>query len=100
MVSRTQGCRREKSWEASLSPNLAYNRSTKRERETVNWYRAQGWDSSRSAGSKGKWDVYAYNPLNGEVHVIQIKTKKGGRKITDKVIRRIANVTEIWRVYS
>lgn len=79
--------------------NLAYDRSVRRERETVNHYRAMGWDSSRSAGSKGKWDVYAYNPNTGEVHVIQIKTKKGGKTMKDEVLRRIGDVTEIWRTY-
>lgn len=59
-----------------------------------------GWDSSRSAGSKGKWDVYAYNPNTGEVHVIQIKTVKGGKGFKDTVLKRVGNVTEFWRVYS
>ncbi len=80
-------------------PNLAYNRSTKRERELVNWYRAQGWHACRSAGSKSQWDVWAYNPNTGEVFLTQIKTKKRGRGFTDKVLRRIGDVTEVWRTY-
>jgi Holliday junction resolvase len=81
--------------------NLAYNRSTKRERELVNYYRAKGWHACRSAGSKSQWDVYAYNPLTGEVILTQIKTKKGGRTITDKVLsEQTAKVTTIWRTYA
>ncbi len=64
--------------------NLAYNRSTKRERETVNRFRVDGWISARSAGSKSKVDVWAYNPVTHELRMVQIKTKKGGRTMTEK----------------
>ena len=81
-------------------PNLAYNRSTRRERELVNWYRANGWDSSRSAGSKGKWDVWAHNPITGQVEMTQIKTKKGGKNVIDKVLSsKDGLVKTIWRTY-
>ena len=60
-------------------PNLAYERSTRRERELVNAYRKNGWDACRSAGSHSPWDVWAFNPHTKEVHLIQIKTKIGGR---------------------
>lgn len=82
-------------------PNLAYNRSTRRERELVNEYRAKGWHACRSAGSKSPWDVWAYNPKTGEVEVVQIKTKKGGKRITDVVLRdQTGFVKEIWRTYA
>ena len=79
-------------------PNLAYNRSTRRERELVNQYRAKGWHACRSAGSKSPWDVWAYNPATGEVVVTQIKTKKGGKTTKDKVLRKQTGIViEIWR---
>ncbi len=64
--------------------NNAYLRSVKRERETVNRFRADGWISARSAGSKSKIDVWAYHPVLKELRMIQIKTKKGGRGMTEK----------------
>jgi hypothetical protein len=63
----------------SLMPNNKYLRSTKRERELVNKFRADGWDACRSAGSHSPWDVWAFNPNTKEVILIQVKTKKGAR---------------------
>lgn len=62
-------------------PNLAYERSTRRERQLVNEYRKNGWDACRSAGSHSPWDVWAYNPRTKEVQLIQVKTKKGCRSV-------------------
>ena len=62
-------------------PNNAYLRSRRREQELVNSYRNMGWISARSAGSKSPVDVWAVNPEDGEVRLIQIKTKKGGRNL-------------------
>lgn len=65
-------------------PNLAYQRSVKRERELVNEYRSRGYYAARSAGSKSPWDVWAVNPTTGDVRLIQVKTHKGGRGMVSK----------------
>lgn len=81
-------------------PNNAYLRSVKRERELVNMYRKEGWYACRSAGSKSPWDVYSVNPKTGEVHLTQIKTKKGGRNIETKLLKTYPGiVSEFWRTY-
>lgn len=81
-------------------PNLAYNRSTRRERELVNEYRNRGWHACRSAGSHSPWDIWAYNPADEEVVLTQIKTKKGGNVIKDVVLSaKPGHVTTIWRTY-
>lgn len=81
-------------------PNNAYLRSTKRERELVNQYRRNGWHSCRSAGSHSQWDVWAYNPADGAVELTQIKTKKGARGFTDKILEeRIGRVKLVWRSF-
>ena len=67
-----------------LVPNNSYERSTRRERELVKAYRLRGWHVCRSAGSHSPWDVWAYNPLTGDVNLIQVKTKRGGRSIKIK----------------
>lgn len=78
-------------------PNLAYERSTRRERELVNEYRRNGWDACRSAGSHSPWDVWAFNRKTKEVHLIQIKTKRGGRglRLADKTLDR-GCIIETW----
>lgn len=65
-------------------PNNAYLRSTKRERELVNALRAEGFDACRSAGSHSPWDVWAFNPKNGDVVLIQVKTKKNARALVKR----------------
>lgn len=60
-------------------PNNSYLRSTKRERQLVNEFRAKGYHAARSAGSHSPWDVWAFNPKNGDVILIQVKTKKGSK---------------------
>lgn len=78
--------------------NLAYQRGVRRERDLVNMYRAKGWESARSAGSHGEWDVWARNPVTGDVEFTQIKSKKGGSVITDKVLSEtVSKVKTIWR---
>ena len=67
-----------------MPPNNSYLRSTRRERELVNEYRSLGWDACRSAGSHSPWDVWCFNPNTGEVLLIQVKTKKGGRGVAIK----------------
>ena len=69
-------------------PNNSYLRSAAKERSIVNDLREQGYWAARSAGSKSPWDVWAFHPLSGEVRLIQVKTKKGGRGLVvrdDKV---------------
>lgn len=65
--------------------NHAYNRSTKREREIVNRYRADGWISARSAGSKSEIDVWAYHPIRKLLELTQVKTRKGARGVRTTV---------------
>ncbi len=79
--------------------NLAYNRSTRRERALVNKLRAEGWDACRSAGSKSPWDVWAIKPKDGLCCVYQIKTKKGGRTETIKLLTRNGGVSSYWVTY-
>ena len=81
-------------------PNNAYQRSTKRERALVNRYRASGWISARSAGSKSEVDVWAVNKKTGEVHLNQIKTEKGGRTETKKVMWKVGDTTFYWITYT
>ena len=78
-------------------PNNSYLRSTRREREIVNDYRSKGWDACRSAGSHSPWDVWCFNPKTKEVHLIQVKTKKGGRTVTrrDSTLDR-GCIVETW----
>lgn len=71
--------------------NNSYLRSTRRERALVTFYKERGWESARSAGSHGKFDVWAWNPIDNETHFIQVKTKKGGRTITR--IKETNNIT-------
>jgi Holliday junction resolvase len=81
-------------------PNNAYIRGVAKERALVNEYRRKGWDACRSAGSHSSWDVWAYNPKTGEVVLTQIKSKKGKKRINDKVLSSFkAQVTTIWRSY-
>lgn len=86
-------------------PNNKYLRSVKKERELVNKYRADGWTSARTAGSKSPIDVFAMRPPQepggvGEIRFIQIKTKKGARgwKQLNKVVFK-ANVESYWISY-
>ena len=77
--------------------NLAYNRSCRRERELVNTLRADGWIAARSAGSKSEIDVWGYHKGLKEFRMYQIKTKKGGRGFTEKLMYRHEGVTaEFW----
>ena len=82
-------------------PNLAYIRSRRREQETVNKYRKLGYISARSAGSKSEIDVWAYHPVHKVLHLIQIKTKKGGRGFYEKVMWHHAEVEAkfLWHEY-
>lgn len=80
--------------------NLAYNRSTKRERALVNRYRAVGWISARSAGSKSEIDVWAVNPKDGETHLNQIKTKKSGRNETKRLVWQKGDTKFYWITYT
>jgi Holliday junction resolvase len=76
-------------------PNNAYLRSRKREQDLVRDFRNRGWISARSAGSKSPVDVWCVNPLDGEVRLIQIKTKKGGRGLIKK-LQWSKNQVEFW----
>lgn len=80
-------------------PNNAYLRSTSKERMLVREYKSRGWESARSAGSHGKFDLWAWNPKDNEVNLIQVKTKKGGRgfKIT-KLTSTKASV-KTWEIH-
>lgn len=81
-------------------PNNSYLRSTKRERELVNALRAEGFDACRSAGSHSPWDVWAFNPKNGDVVLIQVKTKKNARAMVKrneiKLSGNIVTATYSW----
>lgn len=81
--------------------NKAYNRSAKRERETVNSLRKMGWIAARSAGSKSPIDVYAYHPVLKQLQLIQIKTKKGARGLIETVKWLHSDVVArfIWKSY-
>lgn len=76
-------------------PNNAYERSVRRERELVNEYRKLGWDACRSAGSHSPWDVWAFDPVNKRVLLIQVKTKKGGRAVRLADMKLYLNVTVV-----
>lgn len=78
-------------------PNNGYLRSTKRERQLVIYYKSIGWEAARSAGSHGAYDVWAFNPNTGEVHLIQVKTKKNGRtQVVKKEVVRTACTVKTW----
>lgn len=81
-------------------PNNSYLRSRAREQALVREFRAMGWYACRSAGSKSPWDVWTVNPLDGEVRLIQIKTKKGGRTLTKKLLKSYGQVEEWWYTWS
>ena len=74
--------------------NLSYNRSRAREQQLVREFRALGWYAARSAGSKSPWDIYTVLPKEGEVRLIQVKTKKGGRKLVRKLLSSYGQVEE------
>ena len=80
-------------------PNNAYLRSRRREQNLVNEYRRAGWISARSAGSKSEVDVWACSPVSGETHLCQIKTKKGGRNTTKKLIWQRGDTKFYWITY-
>ncbi len=79
-----------------MSPNLSYDRSTRRERDLVKSYKAKGWESARSAGSHGKFDVWAWNPIDNEVNFIQVKTKRGGRTVTQTKMTATRALVQTW----
>ena len=80
--------------------NRAYNRSAKREREVVNRLRQQGYEACRSAGSKSPWDCWGYNPNLRHAVRIQIKTKKGARKLKISTLRdQDCRITDYWYSY-
>lgn len=68
-------------------PNRSYQRSVKREREMVNFFRAAGYIACRSAGSKSLFDVWAFHPKNKLLRLVQVKTKRGGRTTRDTNIK-------------
>lgn len=80
-------------------PNLSYLRSRRREQELVNSYRSMGWIAARSAGSKSEVDVFAINRADGEVRLIQIKTKKGGRSLKKRLVWSKGQVEFWWYSY-
>ncbi len=69
-------------------PNNGYLRSTRRERELVKSYRQKGWHCCRSAGSHSPWDVWAFDPRTGQVHLIQVKTKKGAKTVIERDVMK------------
>jgi len=82
-------------------PNNSYIRGVRRERELVNEYRKRGWDACRSAGSHSPWDVWAFDPRTGDVELTQIKSKKGAKKMTDRVLNVFHPlVVTRWRTFS
>lgn len=54
-------------------PNPNYLAARKMEQERVNHYRALGFDASRSAGSKGPWDVVVIDWKRGITTAISCK---------------------------
>lgn len=81
-------------------PNESYDRSVRRERERVNYYREHGWWAARSAGSKSPIDVWAFDPVSGEVILEQIKTKKGSKTWRLKDQKEYKNVKVEFRLVS
>lgn len=82
-------------------PNNSYLRSRRREQQTVNQLRKDGWIAARSAGSRSKVDVWAYHPVTRQFRMIQIKTKKGARGFVEQVMWMHSDVTArfIWNSY-
>lgn len=65
-------------------PNNKYLRSVKRERQLVNEARAKGLIAGRTAGSHSPVDVFVFDPKDGMIRLIQVKTKKGARMMVMK----------------
>ena len=78
-------------------PNNSYERSTRRERQLVNFYRKLGYEACRSAGSHSGWDVWAWNKNTKHMVLIQVKTTRGGRKlvVTHESFKDVT-VEEMW----
>lgn len=88
-----------------MCPNLAYQRSIKRERQIVNEADANGaFLVARTAGSKSKGtgfktDVFSVSqPKDATIYLTQVKTKKGGRHRTTKDIKVLGQYTVITRL--
>lgn len=48
-------------------------------------YRARGYNVTRSAGSKGRWDITAAHAVTPNIHLIQVKSvKRGGEKAAQR----------------
>lgn len=77
-------------------PNNAYLRSRRREQQLVREYREKGWDAGRTAGSKSPYDLYAVSPDKKRVHLIQVKTHKGGRSRRKFHMQRVEGVISCW----
>jgi Holliday junction resolvase len=76
-----------------MSPNNSYLRSRKKEQELVREFRANGFISARSAGSKSEIDVWAFNPKTKEMFLIQIKTTLGCSKYRETDLETFKDVT-------
>lgn len=73
--------------------NRRYRKGAQAERDVVNWYRKQGWISARTAGSHGKYDLYAYSPKRREVHLIQVKAGGSYAQKSSVIIPSVTLVT-------
>jgi Holliday junction resolvase len=82
-------------------PNAAYIRGRAREQKLVNLLRKDGWTAVRSAGSHSSVDVWAYHPINKQLRMYQLKSKKGARNLKETTVWMHSDVVArfVWQKY-